>query len=156
MKKPHILFFSIVCLFLLNGNSDKPASLVNIKLNVDTKLITSLIVNDVCNFGQDPSIPNTDFLTEVALDDIVFWEGVSSSAPETDKVKVTLIKRDEGANLFGMNRLRDSDQNPGIVVGSVRNGSVNDTMKYSITFKVFNNDVLRGTFKIDPKLRVKG
>ena len=125
-------------------------------LNVDTGQIDNQNVNQVSNFGQPANIPNRDFTIEVSVGDVVVWQGVSSNAPETDKVLISAINHEGGVNVFDTNVLRDSPQNPGIVEGTVKVGQAGDEEKYKISFKVLNNGQQRnGTFHIDPKIRVR-
>ena len=138
------------------GTATSPQSIHEITLYVDTGAITSNNVNQVSNFGQDTGISNVDFTIVVKPGDIVLWKGVSSTAPETDEVHVTAINHEGGARVFGKNTLRDTNQNPGIVLGTVTDGKDGDEEKYKLSFKVKNDGEKRnGTFHIDPKIQVK-
>ncbi len=142
--------------FIICSSLGLPPTTHVITLQVDTGNISNSNVDEVSNFGQSPSISNHDFLTEVSLGDIVMWNGVSSSAPDQDKVIITSINHEGGARIFGRNTLKDSKQNPGVVVGIVSEGKEGDEEKYKVSFKVLNRGNQRnGTFHIDPKLQVK-
>ena len=120
-----------------------------IRLNVNTGMIDNSNVNSACNFGQDPSIANRDFTITVKNGDIVVWVGVSDSSD--GRVEVTAINHEGGARVFGKNKLNGND---GVVTGVVTDGRPGDEEKYKISFKVFDSDVRKGTFHIDPKIKV--
>ncbi len=149
-----LVLISAICFSF--GTATNTPTVHEITLYVDTGAITSDNVNQVSNFGQERGISNVDFTTVVKPDDIVLWKGVSSTAPETDEVLISAINHEGGARVFGKNTLKDTGQNPGVVVGVVSDGKDGDEEKYKISFKVKNNGEKRnGTFHIDPKIQVK-
>ncbi len=150
-----ILALLSVLVFSL-GTSTNPQTVHEIILYVDTGAIDTGNIDQVSNFGQAEGIPNRDFTTVVRNGDIVLWKGVSSSAPDTDKVLIESINHEGGARVFGRNTLRDTDQNPGVVVGTVAEGRPGDEEKYKVSFRVENNgDTRPGVFNIDPKIQVR-
>ena len=122
-----------------------------ITLYVDTGSIDQQNLDSTCNFGQPPGVSNKDYLTNVHLGDAIIWEGVSSSSPNTDLVKIKKIKYDNGVKILNKDELEGET----IVFGIVKNGKIKDEEKYVIKFTVFNKGIKRnGIFKIDPKLQI--
>ncbi len=157
MKTQSLLLFLVASSFAFFGYTSKPLNTVTITLNVDTREISEENLERTCRFeGQEPEMSTRDFMTLVGVRDIVVWDAVSISDPENDKVEVTLIERNDGADLFGKERLRDDAQNRGVVVGSVLQGRPGEVQKYTMKIKVYNGAEVRGTYEIDPKLKVKG
>lgn len=149
-----IALATVLSLFLLS--SHPRADTHEIILQVDTQNIGPTNTDDVCTFGQDASISNAEFTINVRKGDVIIWKGVSSSAPDTDEVLITSINHEGGARVFGRNVLRDSRQNPGVVLGVISDGKDGDEEKYKVSFKVLNSGEKRGgTFHIDPKIRIK-
>ncbi len=149
------LMLSICVLFTFGSTDNIPETHI-ITLNVDTGQINSTNVEETSNFGQGQGTTNSNFATTVKNGDIVLWRGVSSSSPENDEVLVEIINHEGGARVFGRNTLKDTRQNPGIVVGTVTEGKDGDEEKYTLSFKVLNNGEQRGgTYHIDPKIIVK-
>lgn len=126
-----------------------------ITLTVDTAVITTSNINDVSSFGQEDGVSNQEYTITVKSGDIIVWQGVSSSSPN-DEVMISAINYQGGTNVFGQNTLKDTRQNPGVVVGTVEDRPDGAETKYMISFKVFNDGERRnGTFNIDPKIMVK-
>ncbi len=122
-------------------------------LYVDTDNINEQNIDSTCNFGQSKEISNRDFTTYVERGDDISWEGVSSSAPETDKVYITKIKFKKGKKFFkkldltGTKKVRGKVKKEGIKKG--------DSMKYIIRFTVIKKGSNSSKpFEIDPKLRM--
>ena len=130
---------------------------VTITLHVNTAAIAKPNnVDPNCNFGQAANITNENFTTQVTVGQTVEWVGVSSNAPTTDAVQITMIQDDSPGNIFGPNN-RNPPGNaanhwkPGGTVAN-SNGGIPET--YTIFFNVFNNGSKRnGLFNIDPKLQ---
>lgn len=142
-------------LFSLGSSTNNP-EIHEITLYVNTGIIDNTNINEVCNFGQAPEIPNREYTITVKPGDIVIWKGVSINAEGVDEVLIKSINHEGGARVFGRNTLTDSNQNPGIVIGTVEDGRDGDEEKYKLSFKVLNDGVRRnGTFHIDPKIQVK-
>ena len=126
-----------------------------ITLNVDTSEINNDNVNEVSNFGQPAEISNIDYTIYASLGDTVVWRG-NSTYSEEDLVLVEAINHEGGARVFSRNTLRDSQDNPGVVIGVVSEGREGEEEKYKISFKVMHNGERRGgTYHIDPKIRIK-
>ncbi len=126
-----------------------------ITLTVDTSAINSSNIDEMSSFGQAEEVSNEEFTITVKSGDIVVWQGVSSSSP-ADEVKISAINYQGGTNVFGQNTLKDTRQNPGVVVGTVEDRPDGAETKYMISFKVFNNGERRnGNFNIDPKIMIK-
>ncbi|WP_159039897.1 hypothetical protein [Christiangramia fulva] len=150
-----LLILAATLIFAYGSTSNVPTTHI-ITLNVDTGKITSTNTDETANFGQEQDVANRDFTTIVKNGDIVLWKGVSSSSPDNDQVLIEAINYEGGTNVFGQNTLKDTRQNPGIVVGTVTEGENGDREKYTISFKVLNNGVKRGgTYLIDPQIMVK-
>ncbi len=144
-----------IAIFFL-GFTFKPFETHVITLQVNTNQIEVGNVNQVSTFGQASDISNEDFTIVVKPGDIIMWKGVSSDAPDTDKVMIHSINHEGGARIFSKNTLKDNRQNPGVVLGVVSEGKDGDEHKYKLSFKVLNNGTKRGgTFHIDPKIQVK-
>lgn len=142
--------------FMIISSASAQVDPIQIILHVDTENVTSDNIAETCNFGQDPSISNEEFLVHVALGDEIIWEGVSSTNPDGDVVEIKLIKYEGGRRVLNKERLTDSNNDPGRVRGNVVQGDPNDEQKYMIRFKVFNDGQPRGVYTIDPKLRIQG
>ena len=126
-----------------------------IVLNVDTSIINSQNADDVSNFGQEQGISNRDYTIEARIGDIIVWQGLSSVS-DSDDVSIVSINYEGGTNIFNQNRLRGNDAYPERVIGTIVNGNVGESIKYKISFIVYNNGVKRqGTFHIDPKIILK-
>ena len=127
-------------------------------LEVNTTDIENPNVNDFCNFqGQDPQVSNEDYTVEANLGDTIIWRGVSTSSPD-HTVEIRAINHQGnrgGRDIFGSNKL--SGEN-GEVRGTIINRTEAGTdYKYKIQFRVYiDGSRKRGTFNIDPKIRVVG
>lgn len=142
-------------MFTFGSTSNVPQTHI-ITLNVDTGEITSTNTEETSNFGQAEGVSNRDFTTMAKVGDIILWKGVSSSSPDNDAVMIESINYEGGTNVFGRNVLKDTRQNPGVVLGTVTEGKEGDEEKYVISFKVYNNGTQRGgTYHIDPKIIIK-
>lgn len=126
---------------------------VIVKLNVDTSQISEDNVDSCSNFGQGPGISNENFLTEANVGETIIWQGVSSSAPTTDVVNIIKIKHHGGNNVFKHHELKGKG-NPEKVSGAVKKHTNGDSETYTLSFNVFNGQIKRGTYKIDPKLAI--
>lgn len=129
-----------------------------ITLEVNTAEIENPNVNDFCRFlGQEPGVSNEEYTIEANLGDIIIWRGVSTSSPE-DRVEIRAINHQGnrgGRDIFGSNQLRgDNGEVRGTIINRTEEGTV---YKYKIQFRVYNDgNRRRGTFNIDPKIRVVG
>jgi len=150
------LFLTLIMLASLSFSSmTRVPETITITLNVDTRTINPSNLDEVCNFGQGEGISNADYTVDVRLGDIVLWRGLSSTAPETDEVQIKAINHEGGARVFGKNVLKESRENPGIVLGVVAEGKDGDQEKYKVQFRVLSDGDRRGgTFNIDPKIRI--
>jgi len=143
-----ILLFSFLAI-----QAQEPQTVV-VTLNVNTGQIDKQNLPTTCNFGQPQNISNEDFTIEVNVGDIIIWQGVSSSAPETDIVEITKIKRAKGKNIFDKEELLPGE-NKKISGKALSKTTTEDIYKYDISFTVTNNGKKRnGTFHIDPKIMV--
>jgi hypothetical protein len=130
-----------------------------ITLFVDTQAILEDKNTDAhCNFGQAVGISNEDYTIEAAVGDIIVWEGVSTSSPETDIVNIRGVNHEGGVNIFGTNKLNGDKGSPERVTGTVVQGAPGDEDKYKISFKVVS--IVDGrqrnkTYHIDPKIRIR-
>ncbi|MBC2839925.1 hypothetical protein [Robiginitalea sp. SC105] len=125
-------------------------------LYVNTGEIQNPNVNDYCNFGQDPEIPNEEYTITTSVGDFVVWRGQSTSNPN-DMVVIESINHEGdkgGRDIFGQNRLPGEN---GVVTGRVLNGTENGVpYKYKLTFRILSNGEERGgVFNIDPKIIVR-
>lgn len=126
-------------------------------LEVNTADIENPNVNDFCSFGQGPEISNEDYTIEANVGDTVIWQGVSTSSPN-DSVEIRTINHQGsrgGRNIFGSNRLTgENGEVRGLILNTTEEGA---DYKYKIQFRVYNNGTRRrGTFNIDPKIKVIG
>ncbi len=157
MKTKSKFFVLIAAVLLSFGSTANPPKVHNIILDVDTDAITNTNVDETAHFqGQGQGVKNKDFTLTVKPGDVIVWTGVSTSAPDRDKVMIVMINHEGGDEIFERNTLRDTRANPGVVMGTVTNGKDGNEEKYTLSFKVYNGDTQRnGTFHIDPKIVVK-
>ncbi len=150
------LFLTLIMLAALSFSSmTRVPETITITLNVDTRTINPSNLEEVCNFGQGEGVSNEDYTVEARLGDIIVWQGVSSTAPDTDEVQIKAINHEGGARVFSKNVLKDTRENPGIVMGVVSEGKDGEEEKYKVQFRVLNDGEKRGgTFNIDPKIRI--
>jgi hypothetical protein len=128
---------------------------VIITLNVDTSEISVHNIDSCSNFGQEPGISNENFSTAANVGDTVIWQGISSSAPETDIVNIIKINHYSGNNVFNQPKLIGNGLRPEKVSGIVQKDTGGGTEEYTIFFNVFNGVNKRpGIFSIDPKLAI--
>lgn len=151
-------FLAMGSLFLCSFTSSTPAGQaepVVVTLHVDTGQITSRNASASCNFGQEDGTSNEEFTIYVHVGDVVVWQGVSSSAPDTDIVNITSINYQGGKNVFDRNVLQGDGGSPERVSGRVvAEAPESNKYKYTIKFTVTNNGAKRGgTFQIDPKIQ---
>lgn len=129
-----------------------------VTLYVDTSLIDNKNTDTSCNFGQPEEVSNEEFTIDANVGDTVTWQGLSTNAPETDRVNIKTINHEGGKNVFGQNVLIGDRGAPEKVVGKVvskTGDEKKDLFKYKISFTVQNNGKNRnGTFHIDPVIRV--
>lgn len=162
MKITNTLLFALA--ILLFGNVSYAQGTNIVTLNVNTEVINDANVLDECFFTWEDPDGNIvtsgsgeellDWLITIDLDSDIEWQGISSS--EDNKiVNIIQIKRQSGTPIFDGKTLRgDGDSNGEKVRGEPKK-KTNDTegdYKYNIKFKV--KDV-RGTFNIDPKIKVQ-
>lgn len=153
-KKNYALAAILLLLFAVKSYSQDPEAHY-ITLYVDTSIINSQNENEVSNFGQTTNVSNEDYTIDVRLGDTIIWRGVSSVSDE-DVVNITAINYEGGVNIFNRNVLRGDNGDPEQVTGTVVTGNVGDMIKYKVSFTVYRNgSKLPGTFKIDPKIRLK-
>jgi plastocyanin len=150
-----IILFLLPVLLLTNLSAQTERVII---LEVNTADIENPNVNDFCNFqGQDPQVSNEDYTVEANLGDTIIWRGVSTSSPD-HTVETRAINHQGnrgGRDIFGSNKL--SGEN-GEVRGTIINRTEAGTdYKYKIQFRVYiDGSRKRGTFNIDPKIRVVG
>ena len=155
ISAPRIFLFLMPLLLLTNLRAQTERV---ITLEVNTTDIENPNVNDFCNFqGQDPQVSNEDYTIEANLGDIIIWRGVSTSSPE-HTVEIRAINHQGnrgGRDIFGDNRLGGEN---GEVRGTILYRTEAGTdYKYNIQFRVYiDGSRKRGTFNIDPKIRVVG
>ncbi|MBL7473365.1 hypothetical protein [Robertkochia sediminum] len=112
-------------------------------------------VNNYCNFGQDPSISNEDYLIEVNVGDVVNWRGVANNG--VDIVNIEKIIVQGGPNPFPADRDElDGGGDGGRVVSvQMARATGNETCKYMVKFSIQRGDApVARIFDIDPRLRV--
>lgn len=154
-KKRYTSFlFFFFCLITINLVGQVNHEII---LEVNTADIENPNVNDFCDFGQDPGISNEAYTIVAQVGDTVTWKGISTSNPN-DRVEIRAINHQGnqgGRNIFGRNRLGGVD---GEVQGIIRNTTEGELdYKYKIQFRVYNNGARRrGTFNIDPRIKVVG
>lgn len=136
-----------------------------ITLHVDTANITPDNLETTCRFtqvvaGAETTQPDTihDFTTEVQVGDTVIWNGIPSPANDMDRVDIGRIIDTGGPNVF--TNLSTTLTVPQTVTGSVElalSSSTNteDDETYTIEFSVHNNQAFRGSYSIDPIIKVK-
>ncbi|MBT8182590.1 MAG: hypothetical protein KJO53_13490 [Eudoraea sp.] len=161
IKNSIIIAFAI----FLYCNSAVYAQGTNIvTLNVNTEVINDDNVLDECFFSWEDPDGNIvtsgtgpeleDWLITIGLDSEIEWQGISSS--EDNKiVNIIQIKRQSGTRIFDGKTLKgDRDSNGEKVRGKPmkKTNNTDGDYKYNIKFKV--KDV-RGTFNIDPKIKVE-
>lgn len=125
-----------------------------ITLYVNTSAIDDGNTSTTCNFGQEDGISNEDYTIEAAPGDIIIWNGVSSSSPNTDIVNIMKIKYESGTDVFNKKELEGNGQSGETVIGTVQSGKKDDVLKYKIEFTVYNNNSKRGKYKIDPVIKI--
>jgi hypothetical protein len=151
MTKSGLVLTLLVCSFMTIQAQENT---VVVTLNVNTGQIEKNNLATTCNFGQPQNISNENFTIEVNVGDIITWQGVSSSAPETDIVEITKIKRAKGKNIFDKEELLPGE-NKKISGKALFQTTAEDIYKYDISFTVSTNGKKRnGTFHIDPKIIV--
>lgn len=112
-------------------------------------------VNNYCNFGQDPSISNEDYLIEVNVGDIVNWRGVANNG--TDIVNIEKIIYQGGPNPFPQERDElDGGGTDGKTVSvEMVSATGSETCKYMVRFTITKGGTpVSRNFDIDPRLRV--
>jgi len=153
-KNP-LLILCAILLLSFSGIAYGQAKVITITLYVNTASVDSGNTDQTCNFGQAEGIINRNFTVEANLGDTIIWRGESTSSP-SDIVNITAINHEGGKNVFDKNRLDGNGQSPELVIGTVVTGAPGDEDKYKISFKVYNNGNRRGTFHIDPIIKVGG
>lgn len=162
MKITNTLLFALA--ILLFGNVSYAQGTNIVTLNVNTEVINDDNVLDECFFTWEDPDGNIvtsgsgeellDWLITIDLDSDIEWQGISSS--EDNKiVNIIQIKRQSGTPIFDGKTLRGDRDSNGEKVRGKPMKKTNDTegdYKYNIKFKV--KDV-RGTFNIDPKIKVQ-
>lgn len=161
IKNSIIIAFAI----FLYGNMIAYAQGTNIvTLNVNTEVINDDNVLEECFFTWEDPDGNIvtsgsggeleDWLITIELNSVVEWRGISSS--EDGKiVNIIHIKGSSGTPIFNRRTLKGDGNPNGEKVRGKPMKKTNDTegdYKYNIKFKV--KDV-RGTFNIDPKIKVQ-
>lgn len=122
-----------------------------VNLTVNTADIDRRSIADNSSFGQTDDTSNEDYTILVSLGDTIVWQGLSSSNPTDHIVNIKSINHVGGARLFDRNVLNGDNGTPQRVIGIITEGRSGDEKKYNIFFKLSNK---RGTFKIDPKIRM--
>jgi hypothetical protein len=144
--------------FSISRSRHGQAQNIVVTLYVNTSLIDNQNTATSCNFGQPEGVSNEEFTIDANVGDTVTWQGVSTNAPQTDRVHIKSINHEGGKNVFGQNVLIGDRGTPEKVVGKVVNKTGDekkDRFKYKISFTVQNNGQNRnGTFHIDPVIRV--
>jgi len=143
--------------FTINSCTPKKKALVP-----DTKHYVVLLVDiekikpgsqgrDFCRIpGRHPNDSIENYTTDVLPGDTVVWIGVSTSAPNEDKVIIKKIKHFSGDSVLGP--LKGIN---GKVEGIIQvNAKRKQKEKYVIQFRVEKEGVPPKTYKIDPKLLV--
>lgn len=159
-----ILKLRTIALILVLGLFTLPELLAQeehtIALYVDTDAIQTNTpdpeLGSVCDFGQASEITNEDFLTEVALNDIIKWVGVAKNG--TDVVSIEMIRYSHGPNPFPNNRrdIPGAGERGKSVTAQVTQSTGRDSCKYIVMFRVERDgQPLNRMFNIDPRLRVR-
>ncbi len=157
-KSGLILTLSSLLLFSFSGltqqEQEAPKNVV-VTLHVDTGTIDKKNASASCNFGQEEGISNEEYTIVVNVGDVITWEGVSSSSPETDVVDITKIKYVKGKNIFGKDLdTKDTGNKKRVSAKVLSSTAVGGDYKYDISFTVTNNGAKRnGIFHIDPKIQ---
>lgn len=152
-----LLTSSLLLCTLTSTTKKEPAPYANVvvTLRVDTKEINKDNLSTTCDFGQEEGISNEEFTITVNVGDVITWEGVSSTSPDTDVVDITKIKYVKGKNIFGKDLdTTDKGKNQKVSGKVLSSTAVGGDYKYDISFSVTTNGVKRnGTFHIDPKIQ---
>jgi hypothetical protein len=155
LKSGLLLTTGSLLLFSFSGVTREETPLqggVTITLHVDTGNVDNKNTGETCDFGQQEGT-NEEYTVVVNVGDVITWEGVSSTAPETDVVDITKIKYVKGTNIFGKDLLpgnRPHKISSKVLTSTATAGDY----KYEISFTVTNNGVKRnGVFKIDPVIQ---
>lgn len=152
MKTKTVLFVLFICTVFFNLSLYAQSNRI-IKLEVDTENITIDNIEETATFGQPSETKNKDFTLDVNIGDVIIWQG-SSTPSSGGLVKIRLFKHEDGIELLGERRIRDTDDT-GVVVGKVVQGDPGDVEKYTLRFEIRK----RGSqtwesFEIDPKLQI--
>ena len=123
---------------------------VNLSVNTADIDRRSIAVNS--SFGQTDDTSNEDYTIVVQMGDTIVWQGHSSSNPTNHTVSIKSINHIGGARLFDRNVLNGDGGTPERVIGIITEGRSGDEKKYNIFFRLSNK---QGTFKIDPKIKIK-
>lgn len=152
MKTTNQLLIAIAMLLFCSNVYSQ--STIYVTLNVDTARIDHQDSYQYCYFdGQAEGSDTREFTINANIGDIIIWQGVSSSSPNTDVVTITSINYQGGTNVFGQNVLQGDE---GTVTGTIQYDTTGrEDYKYVISFKVTNNANPRpGTYNVDPKIKV--
>ncbi len=124
-----------------------------ITLEVDTDNINQENIEETCTFGEPASVSIKDFTYEVQRNDVIIWEG-KPAQEGNGLVRITEFRHDNGVELLGKRRIRDTD-NTGVVVGRVIAGQPGDEEIYFIKFIVRKKGSQEwNEYIIDPKLKL--
>jgi len=150
-------FFVAVLVFAINGCAPKKKDLVP-----DTKHYVVLLVDtenirpgsepkDYCSFPDlHPNGSIEDYTTDVLPGDSVVWIGVSTSAPNEDKVSIEMINHRGGANVLGPQKGIN-----GKVEGIIKeDAKPKQEEMYAIHFRVIKDGGPPNVYILDPKLLV--
>ncbi|QRM89044.1 hypothetical protein FG167_07270 [Lacinutrix sp. WUR7] len=163
MKTSKRLFQVLLVALFFNIATTFAQDTYYVTIHVETDKITSRNKLEVCYFTWEKpngeitkSVGNIeDFNIEVNPEDLIVWNGVSTTNPQIDIVNVTSINHHGGYNVFGRNVLRGNGQTPEVVIGKVNPNTKGRIQKYTIKITVYLGGRKRGNFSIDPKITVK-
>lgn len=152
MKVKATIFVLFFCMSLFSVKMNAQANKM-IVLEVDTDNINENNIEEMATFGQPSEISNENFTLDVALGDVIIWQGKTMPGAG-GLVRIKLFRHEDGVKILGANRI--SEQNDtGVVVGKVQAGQVGDEEKYTLKFEVRKRGTQDWTeYSIDPKLKL--
>ena len=131
--------------------ADHPIVLTVNTASIPASPTTTALTDQNCSFGQT-SGSNEEYNVNVVNNDTVTWSGSTLTANHI--VYITNIDYESGTNLFGNTDLTPASAGASIV-GTVQNaGTAGLVDTYKILFQVYKDDVLWGSYEIDPKITV--
>lgn len=153
----------IGCCFLLALNLGFSQETITVELLIDTANFDPSNLNSSCSFKATWSNSGKvvtsngnleDFTIDITVDDIVIWEGKSTSSDATI-IDIKKVDRENNSKIFknkkNLGKIRGNSNKESVEATALYDTQGKPDYKYKIFFKINH----RGkTHKIDPKIRV--